>query len=134
MHEAILNHPKRALAEMLLNAEGNGDRLIVIPEEVETMTKSGIARAQVAKGETEQQVGTVLAVGKGYRTEFGVWLKSRYKVGDRVVMDKYAGVSMRMDKDGKFHPQHVDIREDILPFKVIRQEAILFRLPDGFPI
>lgn len=135
-------HPKQELIDLLSTAVPNGDRIIVVPEEVEKMTKSGIMRAQTAKGESETQLGMIAAVGPGYTAEnenFLMWMirkmfGKRFIVGSRVVLDRYAGVTMRLDKQGKMHPQSVDITDDLLPFKVVRREAILFVLPGSWPV
>lgn len=134
MHENLEKHPKKDLIALLATVTPNADRLIVVPQEVETLTKSGVIRAQTAKGESETELGFVIAVGKGYMTEYGVFSKTRAKVGDLVVMDRFAGVRFRMDKNGKFYPQHVDIREDNLPVRILRQEAVLLTLPASWPL
>ncbi len=127
-------NPKQALIDMAHKIVPNADRIYIVPEEKEKVTKSGIARSQTAKGEDETEVGTIVAIGADYTSEYGIKMPMRYHVEDRVIMDRYAGVRFRMDIKGKFLPQHVDVRDDLLPIRIVRQDAILGRLPNDWPV
>lgn len=129
-----MNPQKQAIADIVAKCLPNADRLIVVPEEKEKITKTGIARSQVKKGEDETQIGTVIAVGPGYSTEYGQFIATRSKPGDRVLLDKFAGISVRITKDGKVLPQHEDVTEDRLPIRIVRQDAILWTFPSDFPV
>lgn len=77
-----------------------GETILVLPDEIETTTASGIVKVTEANLEREQlaQVdGVVIAVSDlAWRDEPG----PRAKVGDRVIFAKYAGM-VRKGKDGK---------------------------------
>lgn len=90
-----------ATVQLAIQIEPIGDRVVVMPVERETTTKSGIVIPDTASGEKPQE-GVVLALGKGgvgkdcaNPTEF-------LKVGDRVLFGKYAGDDIKLkDKNGK---------------------------------
>lgn len=127
-------HPKQHLIDVLKKVLPNVDRVIIVPEEKEKYTKAGIARPQTAKGEDETEIGEVVAVGGDYISEYGHKIPMRYKEGDKVLMDRMAGVRFRMTKDGKFLPQHQDIRDDMLPVRIVRQDAIMLKFPADWPV
>jgi chaperonin GroES len=66
------------------------DRVLVKSEEVQAKTASGIYIPETAQEKT--QIGKVVAVGEGTDK-----VKMTVKVGDRIIHDKFAGVSV---KDG----------------------------------
>ncbi|MFA6775113.1 MAG: co-chaperone GroES [Sphaerochaetaceae bacterium] len=66
------------------------DRVLVKSEEVQAKTASGIYIPETAQEKT--QIGRVVAVGEGTDK-----IKMAVKVGDRIIHDKFAGVSV---KDG----------------------------------
>jgi chaperonin GroES len=66
------------------------DRVLVKSEEVQAKTASGIYIPETAQEKT--QIGRVVAVGEGTDK-----IKMTVKVGDRIIHDKFAGVSV---KDG----------------------------------
>jgi len=68
------------------------DRVLVKQEKAETKTASGIIIPETAQEKT--QSATVTAVGPGTEKE-----KMTVKVGDRVMYDKYAGTSVKIDGD-----------------------------------
>lgn len=77
-----------------------GHRILVLPDEIETTTKSGIITAtgtQVFREELAQVDGVVVAMGSTcYSDQPEAWCK----VGERVVFGKYSGI-IRHGKDGK---------------------------------
>lgn len=77
-----------------------GARVLILPDEVETRTKSGIITAtgsQVQREEMAQVDGIVVAMGNTcYHDQPEPWCK----VGDRVVFGKYSGI-FREGRDGK---------------------------------
>ncbi len=79
-----------------------GDHIAVVPEEMETMTKSGIVIPDTAKGD-KSTVGTVIAVGNGEGHEEECKNPSKFfKVGEKVVFGKYAGEDIELTtKEGK---------------------------------
>lgn len=72
----------------------NGRILVERKEEV-AATIGGIIIPDNAK--EKKQEGIVLAVGDPRITEFGIEMKSRVKVGDRILFGKYAGTDITID-------------------------------------
>ena len=79
-----------------------GDHIAVMPEEMETMTASGIVIPDTAKGD-KSTVGVVIAVGNGEGQDEDEKNPSKYfTVGEKVVFGKYAGEDIELTtKDGK---------------------------------
>lgn len=77
-----------------------GHRLLVLPDEVETTTKSGIVvttATQEFREQLAQVDAVVVAMGNTcYSDQPEPWCK----VGDRIVFGKYSGI-IREGKDGK---------------------------------
>ncbi len=70
------------------------DRVVVKMVEAEETTKSGIILTGTAK--EKPQVAEIVAVGPGGVVD-GVDVKMYLKVGDRVLMSKYAGTEVKLD-------------------------------------
>lgn len=64
------------------------DRVLILPQEVETKTASGILIPDTAK--EKPQIGTVLAVGNGKKDH-----PMTVKIGDTVLYSKYAGLELK---------------------------------------
>src|SRR3990167_2410863 len=127
-------HPKQEIIDLVKTCLPIGDRVIVIPDEREKVTKgTGIALVN-KKGEEELQIGTVIAVGEGYTTEYGHFIATKSKVGDRVLIDRFNGVSIRVDKKGMILPQHEGVSDERLPVRIIRQDGILWTFPTNWPV
>ena len=77
-----------------------GHRILVLPDEIETTTKSGIlvtTGQQVLREEMKQVDGIVVAMGDHcFYDKPHPWCK----VGDRVIFGKYSGI-FRVGKDKK---------------------------------
>ena len=71
-----------------------GDRVVIKMLEAEETTKGGILLASSAK-ETPQ-VAEVVAVGPGGVVD-GKEITMELKVGDKVIMSKYAGTNVKLD-------------------------------------
>ena len=71
------------------------DRIIVERLEEETKTAGGIIIPDTAKEKPQQ--GKVIAVGKGKRTEDGKLLPLDVKVGDKILVGKYAGTEIKIE-------------------------------------
>lgn len=67
-----------------------GDRVLLKVEEGETKTAGGLFIPQTAQEKT--QIGKVIAVGDDKDA-------IKVKAGDRVMYDKYAGTSVKIDGD-----------------------------------
>ena len=70
------------------------DRVVVKLVEAEETTKSGIILAGNAK--EKPQVAEIVAVGPGGVVE-GKEITMQVKVGDRVLISKYAGTEVKLD-------------------------------------
>lgn len=71
-----------------------GDRVVVVMMESEETTKSGIVLPGSAK--EKPQVAEVVAVGPGTVVD-GKEIRMEVKVGDKVLMSKYAGTEVKFD-------------------------------------
>ena len=70
------------------------DRVVIKMVEAEETTKSGIILAGSAK--EKPQVAEIVAVGPGGVVD-GKEVKMELKVGDRVLISKYAGTEVKLD-------------------------------------
>ncbi|MBP7176262.1 MAG: co-chaperone GroES [Thermoclostridium sp.] len=73
-----------------MNIKPLADRVVVKMVEAEETTKSGIVLPGTAK--EKPQVAEVMAVGPGTEE-----VKMEVKVGDKVLISKYAGTEVKMD-------------------------------------
>ena len=71
-----------------------GDRVVVCAAEIEETTKTGIILPGSAK--EKPQVAEVVAVGPGGTVD-GTEVVMSVKVGDRVLVSKYAGTEIKCD-------------------------------------
>jgi chaperonin GroES len=71
-----------------------GDRVVIKMIESEDSTKSGIVLPGSAK--EKPQVAEIIAVGPGGLVD-GKEITMQVKVGDRVLIGKYAGTEVKMD-------------------------------------
>lgn len=71
-----------------------GDRVVIKMLESEETTKSGIVLPGSAK--EKPQIAEVVAVGPG-TVEDGKEIKMELKVGDKVLISKYAGTEVKLD-------------------------------------
>ncbi len=74
------------------------DRVIILPESEENVTKSGIVLPSTSQDRPER--GNVVAVGDGIDFD-GNKKEMQVNVGDRVIFNKYAGVELKIE--GKTH-------------------------------
>ncbi|MCL2838985.1 MAG: co-chaperone GroES [Oscillospiraceae bacterium] len=77
-----------------MNIKPLADRVVVKMIETEETTKSGIVLPDSAK--EKPQVAEVVAVGPGGVVD-GKEVKMELKVGDKVIMSKYAGTEIKLD-------------------------------------
>jgi chaperonin GroES len=73
-----------------------GDRVVIKMIETEETTKSGIVLPGSAK--EKPQVAEIIAVGPGGMVD-GKEVTMEVKVGDRVLISKYAGTEVKMDNE-----------------------------------
>ena len=81
------------------------DRVLVKRIEPEEKVKGGIIIPDTAKEKPLE--GKVVAVGAGRLDEDGKRIPLEVKVGDRVLVGKYAGTEIKIDE-----VEHVIVRED----------------------
>ena len=87
--------------KLAVQIEPLGDRVVVLPIEKETTTKSGIVIPETASGEKPQE-GVVIAMGKGGIGKDTVNPHEFLKIGDHVLFGRYAGDDLKLkSKDGK---------------------------------
>ena len=72
------------------------DRVVVKPAEVEETTKSGIILA--ASAQEKPQFAEVVAVGPGGEVD-GNKVDMYVKVGEKVIVGKYAGTEVKLNKE-----------------------------------
>lgn len=77
-----------------MNIKPLTDRVVIKMTEAEEQTKSGILLAGTAK--EKPQIAEVVAVGPGGIVD-GKEVKMELKVGDKVLMSKYAGTEVKLD-------------------------------------
>ena len=100
--------------KLAINIQPLGDRVVVMPIEKETTTKSGIVIPETASGEKPQE-GIVIALGRGGIGKDCANPSEFLKVGDRVLYGRYAGDDVKI-KD--------DTGKDV-ELKVLHMDAIL---------
>ncbi len=84
-----------------------GDRVLVKPIEQETHLPSGLVLPETAKD--KPQIGEILAVGPGPRTDDGKHIPLEVKIGQKVAFPKYAGTELKLNGD-----RYLLLREDDL--------------------
>ena len=72
-----------------------GERVVIKMLESEETTKSGIVLPGTAK--EKPQVAEIVAAGPGGHDEKGKEIKMEVKVGDKVLISKYAGTEVKID-------------------------------------
>ncbi|MBO4940936.1 MAG: co-chaperone GroES [Clostridia bacterium] len=88
------------------------DRVVIKMVEAEETTKSGIILAGTAK--EKPQIAEIVAVGPGGVVD-GKEITMELKVGDRVLMSKYAGTEVKLDG---------------IEYTILRQSEILAKIED----
>lgn len=71
------------------------NRVVLKNLEAEETTKGGIILTSAAKEKPE--VAEVVAVGEGEKNEDGRLIPMTVKVGDKVIIAKYTGTSVKLD-------------------------------------
>jgi len=77
-----------------MNIKPLADRVVIKMLEAEETTKSGIILASSAK--EKPQIAEITAVGPGGVVD-GKEIKMEVKVGDKVMISKYAGTEVKVD-------------------------------------
>ena len=71
------------------------DRVVVMPEEVDEKTASGIILPDTAK--EKPQMGNIVAAGPGKISDNGTTVKMTLKAGDKVLYGKYSGTEITLN-------------------------------------
>lgn len=79
-----------------MNLKPLGDRVVVKFVEAEEKTKSGIILTSSAQ--EKPQIACVIAVGPGEVVD-GQRVPMEVKVGDKVILGKYAGTEVKLDSE-----------------------------------
>ena len=79
-----------------MNLKPLRDRVVVLPIEQEDQTTSGIFLPETAR--EKPQKGKVVAAGPGARAETGERIAMDVEVDDTVLYAKYAGASIKLDR------------------------------------
>lgn len=95
-----------------MNIKPLADRVVIKMVETEETTKSGIVLPGSAK--EKPQVAEVVAVGPGGVVD-GKEIKMELKVGDKVLMSKYAGTEVKLDG---------------VEYTILRQSDVLAKIED----
>lgn len=74
-----------------------GNRVVAKRTEEEETTKGGIILPDSAK--QKQETAIVVAVGPGSKTDEGKEIPVPVKVGDKILMDKYASQEVKIDDE-----------------------------------
>ena len=73
------------------------DRVVVMPEEVDEKTASGIILPDTAK--EKPQMGKIVAAGPGKISDNGNAVEMTLKAGDKVLYGKYSGTEITLNDD-----------------------------------
>ena len=73
------------------------DRVVVMPEEVDDITASGIILPDTAK--EKPQMGKIVAAGPGKISDNGNTVEMTLKAGDKVLYGKYSGTEITLNDD-----------------------------------
>ena len=71
------------------------DRVVVMPEEVDETTASGIILPDTAK--EKPQMGQIVAAGPGKISDNGNTVEMTLKAGDKVLYGKYSGTEITLN-------------------------------------
>ncbi len=93
-----------------MNIKPLADRIVIKMTEAEETTKSGIILAGSAK--EKPQIAEVVAVGPGATVD-GKIVPMELKIGDKVLMSKYAGTEVKLDGQ-----EYIILRQDDVLAKI----------------
>lgn len=92
----LINWKKVLIGGYVMKIKPLGERVVIKMLESEETTKSGIVLPGTAK--EKPQVAEIIAVGPG-TIEDGKEIKMEVKVGDKVLISKYAGTEVKIDNE-----------------------------------
>ena len=83
------------------------DRVVIMPEEVDEVTASGIILPDTAQ--EKPQMGKVVAAGPGKVSDNGTIVKMTLKAGDKVLYGKYSGTEISLEDNDVLIMRESDI-------------------------
>ena len=92
---------------MAIKARPIHNRIFVEVDAPETMTKGGLWLPQT--GQKPKRMGKVIAVGPGMEDSRGKFIKTKLKVGDRVIFGAYAGTEIKYQGESTRVMRETDI-------------------------
>jgi len=116
---------KEKILNFIRSWEPISDRIIVLPEEQQKETASGIITSDTKQGEDKRIVGRVLSVGKGRYAENGKRIPMENKVDDMVIFGKYAGEDFLIGEDLSINKYNGIKRDDEVLITIVRQDSLL---------
>ena len=78
-----------------MNIKPLSNRVVLKNLEAEEMTKGGIILTSAAKEKPE--IAEVIAVGEGAKNDKGELVPMTVKIGDKVIIAKYVGTTVKLD-------------------------------------
>ena len=94
-----------------------GDRVLVRPDAVETVTPRGIVIPDAVLADNPNYysvTGIVLRLGDGIRDEDGERRPFDVRVGDRVKFNRYAGTQIEVEREGQRPERLLMLREPLI--------------------
>ena len=82
------------------------DRVVILPDQKETMSHSGIILPETSQG--RPQTGVVVAIGDGENFD-GEQIGMKVGLDDKVLYNKYAGVELKLDGTTYIVLRQIDI-------------------------
>jgi len=99
-----------------MNFKPCGDKMIIKPDPVQEKTKSGLYKPQTALGDSIDLVsGVVVEISDGFYGQGVGFVKSQFKVGDRVYYQQLQG------KEIEQIPDHVLVMEAAIVMREKRE-------------
>ena len=92
----IRNQNRQLIHNMSIKIKPSGDRVLIIADQADTVTSSGIIIPEMAI--EKPQRGAIVAVGPGkYAQDTGELVSMNTKVGDHVLYGKHAGAEITLE-------------------------------------
>lgn len=96
-----------------MNLRPLSDRIIVLCEKAEEVSKGGIILPENAR--EKPQRGKILAVGPGRNADDGSYIVPQVKVGDTVLYGKYSGVNITENGVEYIFMRETDVLAVVIP-------------------
>lgn len=121
---------RQSIIDLVKSWSPVSDRIIILPDEKDAQTKSGIFLTQTKKDDGKRQSGLVLCVGPGRISDHGAKLPQEVAPGDRILFKKYAGDELLVNDDGSTEAYVGEPpRDHQILINFIRADSVLCLLP-----